>query len=122
MKKDICEAIFIHEDKAKIVKDSMLKENERQEVSNFFKVISDPTRINILMALEIDELCVCDLSYILSMTQSAVSHQLRVLRDHRLVKYRKEGKSVFYRLLDHHVYQILKQTIEHLGETNEKKI
>ncbi|MGI6070860.1 MAG: ArsR/SmtB family transcription factor [Blautia sp.] len=87
-----------------------------QALADLFKVFGDPTRIRILYALSAQELCVCDIAQILEMTQSAISHQLRVLKQMHLVKYRREGKTVFYSLADSHVYTILSQGIEHVEE------
>jgi DNA-binding transcriptional ArsR family regulator len=115
-----CETIFIHEDKVNLLKSNLLNPKTLDKVSNFFKVLGDPTRIKILYALEKTELCVCDLSVVLDMTQSAVSHQLKTLKDSDLVRSRKEGKAVFYRLADHHVHMIFKEGIEHVGESREE--
>jgi len=82
-----------------------------------FKVLGDPTRIRILDALSREELCVCDLALLLGTSSSAISHQLRVLRDARLVKYRKEGKMAFYSLDDNHVLTLFEQGLEHVGHT-----
>ena len=87
-----------------------------QNLADLFKVFGDPTRIRILYALSAQELCVCDIAEILQMTQSAISHQLRVLKQMHLVKFRREGKTVFYSLADDHVYTILNQGIEHVKE------
>ena len=87
-----------------------------QHLADLFKVFGDPTRIRILYALSAQELCVCDIAEILQMTQSAISHQLRVLKQMHLVKFRREGKTVFYSLADDHVYTILNQGIEHVKE------
>lgn len=87
-----------------------------QNLADLFKVFGDPTRIRILYALSAQELCVCDIAEILQMTQSAISHQLRVLKQMHLVKFRREGKTVFYSLADDHVYTILNQGIEHVEE------
>ena len=87
-------------------------------LSNFFKVMSDSTRMRIMAALEEGELCVCDLAEVLSMTKSAVSHQLKVLKDAQLVKFRRDGKNVFYALKDNHVRTILAMGLEHIKEQN----
>lgn len=83
-------------------------------LSETFKVLGDPTRIKILHALANGELCVCDIAAALAMGQSAISHQLRILRSARLVKYRKEGKSAFYSLDDDHVLLLMQQGLEHI--------
>ena len=86
------------------------------ELSEFFRVFGDSTRIRILYALSRSEMCVCDLSRLLGASQSAISHQLQVLRSSRLVKYRREGKTVFYSLADEHIFSIINMGIEHLEE------
>jgi DNA-binding transcriptional ArsR family regulator len=85
-------------------------------LAELYKVFGDPTRIRILYALSTQELCVCDIADLLGMTQSAISHQLRVLKQSHLVKFRREGKTVFYSLADAHVYTILAQGLEHVKE------
>lgn len=86
------------------------------ELSEFFRVFGDSTRIRILYVLSKSEMCVCDLSRILGVSQSAISHQLQVLRSSRLVKYRREGKTVFYALDDEHIFSIINMGLEHLEE------
>ncbi|MNG19352.1 hypothetical protein D3C84_1035030 [compost metagenome] len=86
------------------------------EVAELFKVLGDRTRTRILHALFETEMCVCDLAYVLGMTQSAISHQLRVLKQAKLVKNRKEGKVVYYSLADHHVKHIFDQAFQHVNE------
>lgn len=122
MKDYQCETIFIHEDKVNILKSNILEEKTMIKVSQLFKVLGDPTRIKILYALKETELCVCDLSVVLGMSQSAISHQLKTLRDIDLVRSRKEGKVVFYRLADAHVDMIFREAIEHVGEHHEENI
>lgn len=85
-------------------------------LSEFFRVFGDSTRIRILYALSRSEMCVCDLSDLLDTSQSAVSHQLQLLRSRRLVKYRREGKTVFYSLDDEHIFSIINMGIEHIKE------
>ncbi len=86
------------------------------ELSEFFRVFGDSTRIRILYALSKSEMCVCDLAGVLGVSQSAISHQLQVLRSSRLVKYRREGKTVFYALDDEHIFSIINIGLEHLEE------
>lgn len=86
------------------------------DLADLFKIFADSTRIKILYALLESELCVCDIAQRLSMTQSAISHQLRVLKQSKLVKYRREGKAILYSLADGHVRTILDQGMEHVGE------
>lgn len=86
------------------------------ELSEFFRVFGDSTRIRILYALSKSEMCVCDIAELLKVSQSAVSHQLQILRSKRLVKYRREGKTVFYALNDEHIFTIIGQGIDHIKE------
>ncbi|MFV0528910.1 MAG: ArsR/SmtB family transcription factor [Lachnospiraceae bacterium] len=85
-------------------------------LADLFKVFGDPTRVRILYALSVHELCVCDISEVVGVSQSAISHQLRVLKHSHLVKFRREGKTVFYSLADSHVSTILSQGMEHVAE------
>lgn len=111
-----CEAKEIHEDLLKIVKDTMPDETELYDLADFFKVIGDSTRLRILYVLFEAEVCVCDLAEALNMTQSAISHQLKILKQNKLVKARREGKSMFYSLTDNHVRSIIEQGRVHIGE------
>ncbi len=86
------------------------------DVSDFFKVFSDSTRMKILFSLDLGEMCVCDIAEVVGMTKSAVSHQLKTLRQEKLVTYRKEGKNVFYSLDDDHVKDIIEKGLEHITE------
>jgi len=106
----------MHEDKVEKVKDKTLEENTVSELSELFKAVADPTRIRILNILMNTEACVCDIASLLNMTQSAISHQLRVLKSARLVRPRKEGKVVYYSLDDDHVKGIFDQGLAHLNE------
>lgn len=90
--------------------------NEISNLSDFFKVMGDSTRLQLLIALQADEFCVSDLSYLLNMTRSAISHQLKALKVAKLVKSRKDGKTVFYSLDDDHIKSILKKSLEHIQE------
>jgi ArsR family transcriptional regulator len=114
---NVCECNIIHEDKLNSVKEEMLDSQTFDYMGELFKSFGDSTRLKILYALANEELCVCDIATLLNMTQSAISHQLRVLRNVRLVKNRKEGKTVYYSLDDDHVFSILKQGIEHVEHT-----
>jgi len=111
-----CKIFFVHEDTVKKVKEEIPGEELLVMLADFFKIFGDTTRIRILSALFITEMCVCDLSEILGVSQSAMSHQLKILRLAGLVKFRKEGKSAFYSLKDNHVKQILDTGISHLTE------
>ncbi|MCI5586891.1 MAG: metalloregulator ArsR/SmtB family transcription factor [Lachnospiraceae bacterium] len=101
---------------AQSIIDKMPEESELYDLADLFKVFGDSTRIKILYALYENEMCVYDIANVLNMTQSAISHQLRILKQNRLVKYRKEGKTVLYSLADEHVFTILSQGIEHVEE------
>ncbi len=109
-----CSCNIIHEDKVKEIQKKMEKDEDIMDLADFFKVLGDSTRMKIISVLFENELCVCDIAYVLNMTQSAISHQLRVLKSARLVKYRKEGKVVFYSLDDEHVKNIFDLGMIHL--------
>ena len=113
---ECCESVEIHKDRLKIVSDQMPEEEELYDLAELFKVFGDSTRIRILFVLFEAEVCVCDLAEALHMTQSASSHQLRILQQNKLVKSRREGKSVFYSLADGHVRTIIAQGQEHIEE------
>lgn len=89
---------------------------EISDLLDFFKVMGDSTRLQLLMALQLDEFCVSDLSYLLNMTRSAISHQLKALKVAKLIKSRKEGKIVYYSLDDDHVREVLEKSFEHVKE------
>ncbi len=91
-------------------------DEELYDLAELFKIFGDSTRIKILYALLEGELCVCDIAKLMEVTQSAVSHQLRVLKSSKLVKFRREGKTVYYSLADEHVVRILSQGMEHIEE------
>ncbi len=115
---DCCEEDCIHENLLKIVNEKMPAETELYDLSELFKVFGDSTRIRILFVLFEAEVCVCDLANALNMTQSAISHQLRILKANKLVKSRREGKSVFYSLSDDHVRTIIAMGLEHIEESD----
>ncbi|MCY6353734.1 ArsR/SmtB family transcription factor [Clostridium sp. ZS2-4] len=112
---EFCKCNEIHNDIIGKVEENMISEETSIILAEFFKVLGDSTRIKILYALSVNEMCVCDISKLLDMSQSAVSHQLRVLRNARLVKYRKEGKVVYYSLDDEHVENVFRQGLDHIG-------
>ncbi|MDE6661093.1 MAG: metalloregulator ArsR/SmtB family transcription factor [Anaeroplasmataceae bacterium] len=114
-----CEIEHPHNDLIQEVKFLMPKEDHLAGVAELFKVFGDSTRTRILAALFNHELCVCDICKVVDMTKSAVSHQLKVLRDFNLVKYRKQGKEVFYSLADEHVFLIYEKALEHILEKKE---
>ncbi len=111
-----CKTYFIHEDAVKKVREDIPKEELLIDLADFFKIFGDTTRIRILSALFVTEMCVCDLSEVLGVSQSAMSHQLKTLRQAGLVKFRKEGKSAIYSLKDNHVKQIIDIGIAHITE------
>ena len=113
---DICDCEVIHEDIVKKVKSTFPKEEMLFDLADFYKIFGDTTRVKILYALDKSELCVCDISVLLGMSVSAVSHQLRALRDSDLVRTKREGKIVYYSLADEHVKSILECGIEHIKE------
>ncbi len=118
MKKEelICDCDVIHAEVVDAVKKKMPEDNDLYDVSDFFKVLGDSTRSKIIWALDEHEMCVCDLAVLLGMTKSAISHQLRALREANLVINRRDGKNVFYSLADDHVKQIFEKGLEHIRE------
>ena len=115
-KDEVCDGFEVHEDLLKIVNETLPEETELYDLAELFKVFGDSTRIRILFVLFEAEVCVCDLAKALNMTQSAISHQLRILKQNKLVKSRREGKSIFYSLADDHVRTIINQGREHIEE------
>ena len=111
-----CEEPHLHPDAVEEAESQMPDDDTLLEVSDFFKALSDSSRLKIIAALISRELCVCDISEIAGQSQSAVSHQLRVLRAARIVKYRRDGKQVFYSIDDAHIAEIIQTTIRHLNE------
>ena len=115
-KVECCDTVEVHEDLLKIVEEKMPPEEELYDLAELYKVFGDSTRIRILFVLFEAEVCVCDLAAALNMTQSAISHQLKVLRDNNLVKFQKKGKHAYYSLADDHVKEILDVALEHINE------
>ncbi len=111
-----CETTLVHLDQVRQVQPEILPMPSAQRMAEFFGVLADPTRLRLLSALVSQELCVCDLAAGLKMGESAVSHQLRVLRAMRLVKYRKAGRNVYYSLADHHVINLYRDVAAHMEE------
>ncbi|SBW04220.1 Cadmium resistance transcriptional regulatory protein CadC homolog [uncultured Eubacteriales bacterium] len=111
-----CEYECAHEDIICRVSKTMPDDEILYDLAELFKIFGDSTRIKILYALFEAEMCVCDIAQLLGMTQSAISHQLRALKQSKLVKYRREGKTVFYSLADSHVRLIINQGMEHVAE------
>jgi len=112
--KDMCQAFCFNKEKVDKIKKTLMSQEKMITLAELFKVISDNTRIKILLALKKSELCVCDISHILGLSLSAVSHQLRILRSLRLVKYRNEGRMVFYSLSDRHIIKLIEEGIRHI--------
>ncbi|WP_417091337.1 ArsR/SmtB family transcription factor [Marvinbryantia sp.] len=113
---ECCETTEVHEELLEIVNEKMPPEETLYNLAELYKVFGDSTRIRILFVLFEAEVCVCDLARALSMTQSAISHQLRILKQNKLVKNRREGKSIFYSLADDHVRTIIAQGLDHIEE------
>lgn len=116
MKGQFCDCEVIHEDIVKEVSEKMSSAEEYIELASLFKLFGDPTRVKILHALELHEMCVCDLAVLLGLTKSAVSHQLKLLKISNLVKFRRDGQVVFYSLADDHVKEIMDMGIQHIKE------
>ena len=113
---ETCESEIIHEDTVKKVKATFPKDEMIFDLADFYKIFGDTTRVKILYALDKSELCVCDISALLGMSVSAVSHQLRALRESDLVRTKRDGKVIYYSLADEHVKSILECGIEHIKE------
>ena len=118
---DRCDCTVIHEDIVNTVRKNMPQEETLYGLAELFKVFGDSTRVRILWALDEAEMCVCDIAVLLNMTQSAISHQLRVLKQARLVKNRKDGKVVYYSLDDEHVKAIFNQGLIHINENKDEE-
>ncbi len=111
-----CEFMHAHNELVTAVNENMPEDEQLYDLAELFKVFGDTTRIKILYVLFESEMCVCDIAQLLNMTQSAISHHLRTLKQSKLVKYRREGKTVFYSLADGHVRTIIGQGMEHIAE------
>lgn len=111
-----CDCVHVHEEIVEKVIQDMPDEEILYDLAELFKIFGDSTRIKILYVLFESEMCVCDIAQLLGMTQSAISHQLRALKQSKLVKYRRDGKQVYYSLADGHVRTILGQGMEHISE------
>ncbi len=116
MSKDICQISYVDDERVALARARMHDDRTIIELAETFKVLSEPTRVRILHALAEEELCVCDISAVVEMSSSAVSHQLRILRTARLVRSRKDGKMVYYSLDDEHVRNLFEEGIRHLEE------
>ena len=113
---ECCEEHILHEDRINLVAGEMPSEEELTGLAELYKAFGDYTRIRVLFALSGGEICVCDLAEALHMTQSAISHQLRILKQSKLIRARRDGKQVFYSLADNHVKTMIDQGIEHVRE------
>ncbi len=111
-----CDSVHVHDDIIQNVLSKMPKEEVLYDLAELYKVFGDSTRMKIIYVLFASEMCVCDIAQLLNMSQSAISHQLRVLKQSKLVKSRREGKTVFYSLADSHVRTIVNQGMEHILE------
>ncbi|MFE4105015.1 ArsR/SmtB family transcription factor [Almyronema epifaneia] len=112
----VCKDSLVHIDNVRQVQPQVLPTEKAQRMAEFFGVLADPNRLKLLSALAKQELCVCDLAALVKMGESAVSHQLRLLRSLRLVRYRKQGRNVYYRLADDHIMNLYREVAEHLDE------
>ena len=113
-KQDTCEVFCFNDEAVQQVKRQLLPLDKVFRLAETFKTMGDPTRISIIQSLSLQELCVCDLAAVLEMSQSSVSHQLRILRNLKLVKFRKEGKMVYYSLDDEHIINLFREGLEHV--------
>ncbi len=118
---DRCDCTSIHEETVDAVRKEMLDDDVLMDLADTFKLFSDSTRMKILNALLHEELCVCDLAVLLGMTKSSVSHQLRILKQSDLVRYRKDGRVVYYSLADDHVRPIFAQGLAHVMEEHDER-
>ena len=112
---------IIHENKVKESKKNMLKLKTIEDMSNFFKILGEPTRIKILNTLDDNEMCVCDIANVLNMTKSTISHQLNILRINNIVRNKIIGKEVYYTLDDEHVKEVFEIALSHIGHKGEKE-
>ncbi len=113
---ECCDITYVHQETVQKVMKKMPDEATINDLAEFYKVFGDATRVKILCVLLEAEMCVCDLAALLKMTQSAISHQLRILKQMKLVKSRRDGKTVFYSLADSHIQTIISQGMEHIQE------
>jgi DNA-binding transcriptional ArsR family regulator len=115
---DVCEVYYVDEKHVEKARKALSTDREILAVAETFRNLGDPTRVKILQALTVEELCVCDLAKLLGVSESATSHQLRVLRSQRLVRFRKEGKMAYYSLDDEHVVTLMGEALRHVREGN----
>lgn len=110
----LCSCTIIHEDILKRVRDELTDDEHIMKVAELFKALDDPTRLKIINAIMLSEMCVCDIAALLNMTQPAISHHLKVLRQAELIRYRRDGKIVYYSLDDEHIEPLFKQGLAHV--------
>jgi DNA-binding transcriptional ArsR family regulator len=115
MSADTCAETYVHGDRVQAAIGRLVDDEAAARLAETFKALSDPTRVRLVSLLADAELCVCDMSAALDMSQSAISHQLRTLRDLRLVRWRREGRQIFYTLDDDHVADLFRRGLEHVG-------
>jgi DNA-binding transcriptional ArsR family regulator len=118
---DLCDVVHLHPARVAELRDALINSDDVADLAETFRTLGDPTRVRILDALSHGELCVCDLAALVRMSESAVSHQLRLLRNLRLVKPRREGRMVFYALDDRHIISLFRQGLRHVQETTGQK-
>lgn len=114
---DTCDVIHIHPAQLKALRGRLVGQDDAGALAETFRTLGDPTRVRMLDALSLSELCVCDLATLIGLSESAVSHQLRLLRNLRLVKARRDGRMVFYSLDDRHIITLFRQALRHVQET-----
>ena len=113
---DVCEVYYVDEKLVEKARKALSPDREIVALAETFRNLGDPTRVKILQALTVEELCVCDLAKLLGVSESATSHQLRVLRSQKLDRFRKEGKMAFYSLDDEHVDSLMREVLRHVRE------
>ena len=114
-----CDAHLVHLEQVRRVQPEVMPVDKAQQMAEFFNALADPSRLRLMSALAKQELCVCDLAAAVKVSESAVSHQLRILRSQRLVKYRREGRNVYYSLADRHIISLYQEVSEHLKEVKD---
>ncbi len=112
----VCKIGIVHKDRVKSAQDAIKNETDILNVAETFKILGDPTRLKLVMALGKEELCVCDIAALLNLSESAISHQLHLLKSLRIVKHRKAGKLVYYLLDDEHIEDLIKAALRHISE------
>jgi DNA-binding transcriptional ArsR family regulator len=113
---DVCEVYYVNEKHVEKARKALSPEREIMAVAEMFRNLGDPTRVKILQALAVEDLCVCDLAKLLGVSESATSHQLRVLRSQKLVRFRREGKMAYYSLDDEHIDSLMQVVLRHVRE------